>query len=210
MSGKAKHNVVSYFGLAAWLIYGLLGVRRYWTMAACGGLVVMLPIVASEMRTRSVKIIDCTSLGFFLLAIVALFTAGEWYFNRYEALFGWGLFALVAWITMIIGVPFRLQYAREKAPQALWDNPLLRRVHFRVSVAWAIIFTLDTILSAIALGVGHHLLLVGIIPGATMVIGFALTVLYPAYYERELGVPMMQGPPSLHDGTEASRTGLAT
>jgi hypothetical protein len=145
MTGKAKRNFVSYLGLAAWLVYGLLGARRYWTTAACAGLVIMLPIVASEIRTRSVKIIDCTSLGFFLLAIVALFTAGEWYFNRYEALFGWGLFAVVAWITMIIGVPFRLQYAREKAPQELWDKPLFRRVHFRVSVAWATIFTLDTI-----------------------------------------------------------------
>ncbi len=210
MTGKAKGNVVSYLGLGAWLVYGLLGAWGYWRTAACAGLVIMLAIVAIEIRTRSVKIIDCTSLGFFLLAIVALVIAGEAYFNRYETLFGWGLFAVVAWITMIIGVPFRLQYARERAPQELWNKALFRRVHFRVSVAWAIIFTLDTILAAVALGDDHRLLLVAIIPGATMVIGFALTVLYPRYYRRELGTPMMQRSSSHHEGTEASRTWFAT
>ncbi len=111
----------------------------------------MLAIVALEIRTRSVKIIDCTSLAFFLLAIVELTTIREGYFIRYQTIFGWGLFAVAAWVTMIIGVPFRLQYAQERAPHELWDKPLFRRVHFRLSVAWAVIFTVDTILAAIAL-----------------------------------------------------------
>ncbi len=98
----------------------------------------------------------------------------------------------------------------EIGTEELWNKPLFRRVHFRVSVAWAIIFTLDTILAAIALGIGHRLLLVGIIPAATMVIGFALTVLYPAHYRREFGTPMMQRSPSHHEGPEASRTWFAT
>ena len=66
-----------------------------------------------------------------------------------------GFIAVVAWVTMIAGVPFRLQYARERAPHGLWNNLGFREVHFRLSVAWAIIFTVDTILAAIALGVGR-------------------------------------------------------
>ena len=205
MTGKGERKVFSYLGLGVWLVYGLLGARGYWKTAACAGLAIMLPIVASEVRTRSVKIIDCTSLGFFLLAIVELVTAGEGYFSRYQSIFGWGLFAVVAWITLIIGVPFRLQYARERAPRELWNQPLFRRVHFRVSVAWAIIFTLDTILAAIALSVGHRLLLVVIIPGVSMLLGFALTVLYPAYYRREVGTQMKAGAPI----TSSSNGGLA-
>jgi len=192
MTEKPKPNVVSYLGFASWLIYGLLGAREYWRTAACSGLVIMLTIVASEVRTRSVKIIDCTSLGLFLLATLELVTAGEGYFIRCQTIFGWGLFAVTAWVTMIIGVPFRLQYARERAPHELWDKPLFRRVHFRLSVAWAIIFTLDTILAAIALGVGHRLVLVVIIPGVSMLLGFALTVLYPTYYQREFATQMTQ------------------
>jgi hypothetical protein len=184
MTGKPKSNVVSYLGFVAWLVYGLMGARGYWRTAACAGLLIMLAIVAYEIRTRRIKIIDCTSLGFFLLSIVVLATIGEEYFIRYQTIFGWGLFAVASWATMIAGVPFRLQYARERVPRELWNKPSFRRVHFRLSVAWAIIFTLDTILAAIALGVGHRLLLVVIVPSASMFLGFALTLLYPAYYRR--------------------------
>lgn len=69
---------------------------------------------------------------------------------------------------------------------------MFRRVHFRLSVAWAIIFTLDTILAAIALGVGHRLVLVVITPGASMLLGFALSVLYPTYYRRDFATQMTQ------------------
>ena len=133
---------------------------------------------------------DCTSLGFFLLAIVELATVGEGSFIRYQTIFGWGLFAVAAWVTMIFGVPFRLQYPRERVPRDLWNKPSFRQVHFRLSVAWAIIFTLDTILATIALGIGHRLLLVVIVPGASMVLGFLLTVLYPAYDHREFAAQM--------------------
>ena|ERR1039458_9641329 len=168
MSGKPKSNVLSYMGFAAWLVYGLLGTQEYWRTAARAGLVIMLAIVAYEILARRIKIIDCTSLGFFLLVIVELATIGEGYFIRYQAIFGWGLFAVVAWVAMIVGVRFRLQYAREKVPRVLWKKPSFQRMHFRVSVAWAVISTLDTILAAIALGVGHQSLLVVIVPAASM------------------------------------------
>jgi hypothetical protein len=185
MSEKPQSQIVSYLGFAAWLVYGLLGTQAYWRTAAWAGLVIMLAIVAYEILARRFKIIDCTSLGFFLLVIVELATIGEGYFIRYQTIFGWGLFAVAAWVTMIVGVPFRLQYAREKTPRVLWKEPSFQRMNFRVSVAWAVIFTLDTILAAIALGVGHRLLLVVILPAASMFFGFALTVLYPTYYRRE-------------------------
>lgn len=190
MTGKPKLNLVSYLGFAAWLAYGLLDAWEYWRTAACAGLVIMLAIVTYEILTRRIKIIDCTSLGFFLLAIVELATVGEGSFIHYQTILGWGLFAVAAWVTMIFGVPFRLQYARERVPRDLWNKPSFRRVHFRLSVAWAIIFTLDTILAAISLGIGHRLLLVMIVPGASMVLGYLLTVLYPVYDRRESAAQM--------------------
>ena len=106
MSENSKPGIALYMGFVAWLAYSALGAWGYWKTAACAGLVIMLEIVAWEVHARRVKIIDCTSLGFFFLAIVALVTLGEGYFIRYQVVFGWGLFAAVAWITMIAGVPF--------------------------------------------------------------------------------------------------------
>jgi hypothetical protein len=196
MNAKSRPEVVSYLGFAAWLVYGLLGARANWRTAACAGLVIMSAIVAYEIHCRRVKIIDCTSLGFFVVAIVGLVTIGEGYFSRYQGIFGWGLFAAAAWVTMIAGVPFRLQYVREREPLYPWNKPSFRQLNFRLSVAWAIIFTVDTVLAAIAFSVGPRLLLVVIIPAASMILGFAMTVLYPAYYQSEFAAQMMQRSPS--------------
>ena len=51
MTGKGERKVFSYLGFARVLVYGLLGARGYWRTAACAGLVIMLAIVASEIRT---------------------------------------------------------------------------------------------------------------------------------------------------------------
>jgi hypothetical protein len=186
MTGKEKSNLVSYLGVFVWIVYGILGSRAYWRTAACAGLVIMLAVVATEVRTRSVKIIDCTSLGLFFLVIVAIVSAGEGYFSHYQGIFGWGLFTVVAWAAMIAGVPFSLQYARDRALHELWKKPPSRQVHLRISLAWASIFTLNTFLAAIELIVGHRLLLVVIMPGTSMFLGFAFTVLYPAFHRRQV------------------------
>jgi hypothetical protein len=186
MTEKEKSNPVSYLGFLAWIVYGVLGLPAYWRMASCAGLVIMLAVVATEVRTRSVKIIDCTSLGFFCFAIIVLVSAGEGNFSRYQGIFGWGLFAVVAWMAMIAEVPFRLPYARDRAPHELWNDALFRRVHIRVSLAWASIFTFNTLLAAIELQVGHRLLLALIIPSTSMFLGFTFTVLYPTFARRQV------------------------
>ena len=150
----------------------------------------MLAIVAYEILTRRIKIIDCTSLGFFLLAIVELATVGEGSFIHYQTICGWGLFAVVAWVTMISVFHSGFSMLEREYRATCGTSLRFARVHFRLSVAWAIIFTLDTILAAIALGIGHRLLLVMIVPGASMVLGYLLTVLYPVYDRRESAAQM--------------------
>src|ERR1035437_5691223 len=131
MSGKPKSNVLSYLGFAAWLVYGLLGTQEYWRTAACAGLVIMLAIVAYEILARRIKIIDCTSLGFFLLVIVDLATIREGFFIRHQAILGWGFFAVVAWPSFrtsssrLSGYARPFRFAREFGP----DQVLMSDTH---------------------------------------------------------------------------------
>ena len=43
-----------------------------------------------------------------------------------------------------------------------------------------------------------------IVPGASMFLGFALTVFYPAYYQREFGTQMKQKLSPLRERTEVT------
>ena len=75
---------MSNLGFAVWVVYGILYALGHWTAAVVAGLAIMLAIVARETLTANVKIIDLTSLGFFVLALIMLLTVGDQVFNRYH------------------------------------------------------------------------------------------------------------------------------
>ena len=110
---------------------------------------------------------------------------------------------------MIIGVPFRLSTLAKEHRGSCGTSHCFAGF-ISASVSHGRSFSHSIPLAAIALGNGNRLLLVGKIPGATMVIGFALTVLYPSYYRREFGMLMMQKSPSVHEGIATSRPWFAT
>jgi hypothetical protein len=187
-------GAASNLGFAVWVVYAILYALGYWTAAAVAGLAIMLAIVAREKRIANVKIIDLTSLGFFGLSLIMLLTVGGQVFNRYHIVLVWAVFAVVAWATILIGFPFTLQMARESAPRKVWREALFHRVHLRLTTVWGIIFTLDTILAVVALGGGYVRMLSVIIPGASMIFGFAFSRLYLARYRDRFSPPAAQSP----------------
>ena len=83
-------GAASNFGFVVWVVYGILYAFGHWTAAALAGLAIMLAIVARETRTANVKIIDLTSLGFFVLALTMLLTVGGRVFNQLPHHLGMG------------------------------------------------------------------------------------------------------------------------
>jgi hypothetical protein len=47
---------------------------------------------------------------------------------------------LIVLISMAIGRPFTLQYAREQVPQEHWSNPVFVRTNYVISAVWALAF----------------------------------------------------------------------
>jgi hypothetical protein len=113
--------IVSSAGVLAWGLYGVLIVLGHPAAAVCVGIVVMLALVMREYRHGSVNIVDCTSLSFFVVALLTIVTTGHGLFSIYRTIAAWGIFAVVAWATLIAGFPFTLQYARERAPREIWN-----------------------------------------------------------------------------------------
>lgn len=194
MAENVKLGTASKVGFLVWLVYGILYALGHWTAAAVAGLVIMLVIVASESRTTNVKIIDLTSLGFFVLALIMLLTVGGQVFDRYHIILVWGVFAVVTWVTILIGFPFTLQLARESAPREVWSEPLFYRVHLRLTTVWGLIFTFDTTLAVVARGGSYVRMLSVIIPGASMIFGLAFSRMYLTRYRSRFSLLAGQRP----------------
>jgi all-trans-retinol 13,14-reductase len=99
--------------------------------------------------------------------------------QRFELPIVWGAFAIVAWITLLVGFPFTLQYAREQAPRDVWDSPGFYQMNVHLTLAWALVFTISTVLGALAMVVGYGLMLGVIIPIGGMAFAFIFSKRYP-------------------------------
>jgi hypothetical protein len=186
---KSAAGVLSNSGFIAWGLYGVLIIMGHPVAAVCAGFAVMIALVAREYRIRAVKIIDCTSLSFFALALIAIITTGHDLFSNYRIIAAWGIYAVVAWATLLAGFPFTLQYAREQTPREFWNAPPFIRMNVIMTLVWTLIFTLDTLLAILARR-GHYVLMLdAVIPTITLVLGYAFNHFYPEHFRKRFSTP---------------------
>ncbi|HLW70008.1 MAG TPA: hypothetical protein VKS22_05245 [Candidatus Binataceae bacterium] len=189
VSGNA--GVWSNLGIVLWAVYGVLAEEGQLLRAGLICFALAAGIIAMQYRRGAVKTMDCTSLVYFGGVVLVVLAGGARFITHYHLLMVWGIFAAVAWATLILGFPFTLQYARERAPHEVWETPVFQHMNVRMTQVWAIIFTACATLGAISLDVGHTLMLGLIVPGIAMMFGFIFSRRYPkrfaAQFAAEIG-----------------------
>jgi hypothetical protein len=87
------------------------------------------------------------TLLFFACATVAVVALGDMWAAQRMGMLANGTLALAAWVTIAIGKPFTLDYARAHTDRALWNDPRFVRLNMLITGVWASVFTLNTVLS---------------------------------------------------------------
>ena len=164
MSGNRRSLLVLGSSFAIWVIYGVVAGTGHWPLGVLIGLAasVLLLLLEACLRLR-IKLLDWTLLGYFLLAAYATFLAPSARFPVYSSVVVWVLYATVTWLSILLGVPFSLQYARESAPPELWHRPEFLRANVIISVVWGIAFATNIVLVILALNPRNKPLLIGVI-----------------------------------------------
>jgi hypothetical protein len=89
---------------------------------------------------RSLKILDVGTLLLFCgLATYAYVTNPTWSVVAVRLMVDSGLLLIVL-ISLAVGRPFTLQYAREKVSSNLWNTPAFRKTNYVISAVWALAF----------------------------------------------------------------------
>lgn len=95
--------------------------------------------------------------------------------------------------------PFTVYFARKTTPEAVWQTDVFRKINRTLTMFWAMLFFICTLLGLIPGVLGPHnalalILFEAVIP-ITVILGLGLPVTrrYPAWYQRKLGLsPMPQ------------------
>jgi hypothetical protein len=89
---------------------------------------------------RSPKLLEIGSfLLFGGLSLLVPLLGGEWSVAGVRLRVDAGLLLIVL-LSMVLGRPFSLQYARESVDRQHWDSPEFVRINYVISAAWAVAF----------------------------------------------------------------------
>jgi hypothetical protein len=140
-------------------------------------------------RGETFKVLEIGSLALFGgLALFTLIAAPDWTVATVRLAVDGGLF-LIALVSLIIGQPFTLQYARESVPKEFWTTPVFFTTNLRITAVWTAAFAVMAGADAAAQYVEAIPVWIDI---AATVAAFAAAVWftrwYPAVVRRRVGV----------------------
>lgn len=93
------------------------------------------------------------ALLFFAGALIAVFGLHNTWVLQHLGLIANVMLATGAWGSLAVGKPFTLDYARAQTDPATWNDPVFLRVNRVITTAWAVVFTVNTVL---ALAMSRH------------------------------------------------------
>jgi uncharacterized membrane protein len=128
-------------GLSPFLAFFVL-MRLASPATGLAGALVVSALLCLRMRLRreSVKILEVGSLVLFgLLTAYTLLVAPRWTVATVRLAVDGGLLTIVL-ISLAIGRPFTLQYARERVPEQFWASPIFMAVNRAITGVWAASF----------------------------------------------------------------------
>jgi hypothetical protein len=111
-------------------------------LAAAALLAVILLARDLLIKKQTPKILDAgTAILFCGLSLYFFLAKPDWSVIAVRLCVDCGLLLIVL-ISLLVGKPFTLQYARESVVPEFWDQPAFRKTNYVISAVWAAAFAL--------------------------------------------------------------------
>jgi len=172
-------------GFAPWIAFLFIAHGSLFRLKL--GLVVaaLLTIVMAVMKLHK-GVVMWVGIVFFTFASIAVLGFENAWAMRHMGILANGALAAGAWITLALGKPFTLEYAREHVAPALWNDPVFLRTNVFMTTVWAVVFTCGAGLAyAKTLDLGQPEWVFEVANYSMMVSCVAFTSWYPAVARRK-------------------------
>jgi hypothetical protein len=170
---------------APWLAFLFIAHDSLWRVEV--GLVValVLSVVMGVLRLHR-GIILWVGLAFFSATTVAVIVFDDTWTLKHLGVLANGALATGAWLTILAGKPFTLDYAKEHVDPSLWNDPQFVRSNTIITSLWAATFTINAGLAFIKMERMGPSDLACEIASYGLLVGTAVfTVWFPSYLRRK-------------------------
>ena len=167
------------WSFAPWAVFLVVArVGSFWPALVTGGVAAIVVLGRAIARHR-VHVLDGVSVAYFaaLGAGVALWHVDDLdVLARYAQAGAHGVITVVICLSVLFGRPFTESYARETVPDQYWHSSEFHSINRRISLAWALAFSVGTISLVVAGAVDvRQVLLRVVVPFGALVWAFKYT-----------------------------------
>jgi hypothetical protein len=182
---KYSGKLMVVLSLLPWVVYVFASARNHWGVATAGGTIMCLVYLAALRRQTTIKLMDWTTLAFFVSASILTIGLRSTILTVYQVMIIWSFYAVAAWASVVAGRPFTVAYARDEQPPEVWELPIFRRLNWILTLFWCGLFSVNVGFGAVAVMVGGNLgkLVPGfLLPTGLLIYGFVFTKRFPIRY----------------------------
>jgi hypothetical protein len=193
---KSPGKLVALLAFLPWLVYIFAAVGNHWAVATAGGTIVCLGYLAMLRRQTTIKLMDWTTLAYFVTASILMIGLHSTALPVYQVMIIWSFYAVAGWTSIAMGRPFTAAYAREEQPPEVWDLPIFHRLNRIMTLFWCGLFSVNVGFGGIAVMVGGNLgkLVPGfLIPTGLLIYGFVFSKRFPPRYVQRFNAAAVAG-----------------
>ncbi|WP_292423714.1 hypothetical protein [Methanoregula sp.] len=180
-------------GFLPLIVYGLLAGSSVASVMVALGAALIITVIIGFSDLRKGMILTWANLALFCSLLIAVGVLGMTGLLPVMGMLIYAALAAVTFGSILVKIPFTLQYARDMVDRTLWEKPAFIRVNVLMTGVWGGIFVINFILDYLAFAYPHSA--GGITPPLTYLVllaGIIFTIWYPGHIKRKYFFPSGQ------------------
>ena len=131
-------------GFASWIVFLFLSGNTLTSLELALIVSFAISLIFGHDQLRSGFILQWGSVLFFAWCIIMVNCLHNVAIARNMGIIANGFLASIIWLTILIGKPFTLQYAREELPKERWNDPALMQSCRFMAIVWGLLMAFST------------------------------------------------------------------
>ena len=135
-------------GFASWIVFLFLSGSTLTSLEHALVISFIISILFGYRQLRSGFILQWGSVIFFAWCIIMVNGLQNVTIAKNMGIIANGFLASIIWLTILVGKPFTLQYAREELPKERWNDPALVQSCRFMAIVWGLLMVFSTFVAS--------------------------------------------------------------
>ena len=144
-----KELILFLVGFMPWLLFLFLSGHTLASLERSIIICLLANLIFCFKELRKGFILQWGTFIFFIACAITVNFMNLMFVAKNMGIISNGFLASIIWVTIFIGKPFTLQYARAELPKERWDDPAFVRSCRFIAVIWALILTFSTLIACL-------------------------------------------------------------